>query len=162
MRKSLLLFAALMLALSIPVAVASAKSSNGHGNNQDTTIVVKSGNGKGNGNGQGQGNGNSAGNPHHEEADGCDHGATGKPCKDDPQPDHGKDCEKHGNHGGINEDHCSGGSNPPPPPGGGGENPPPPGGGDNEPPSGHGTTSTHFFPVKHGKVSKHQELFVTQ
>lgn len=45
-------------------------------------------------------------NPHHEEADGCDHGHTGKPCKPDPQPDHGKDCEHHGNHGGINEDHC--------------------------------------------------------
>lgn len=47
------------------------------------------------------------GNPHQEEQDGCDHGATGKPCKADPQPDHGKDCVKHGNHGGINEDHCS-------------------------------------------------------
>jgi len=45
-------------------------------------------------------------NPHHEEQDGCDHGATSKPCKDDPQPEHGKDCEVHGNHGGINEDHC--------------------------------------------------------
>jgi hypothetical protein len=45
--------------------------------------------------------------PHAEEADGCDHGATGKPCKDDPQPDHGQDCVVHGNHGGINEDHCA-------------------------------------------------------
>lgn len=47
---------------------------------------------------------------HAEEADGCDHGATGKPCRPDPQPEHGKDCVKHGNHGGINEDHCSGGT----------------------------------------------------
>lgn len=44
---------------------------------------------------------------HHEEQDGCDHGHTGKDCKPDPQPDHGKDCDKHGNHGGINEDHCA-------------------------------------------------------
>lgn len=44
---------------------------------------------------------------HHEQQDGCDHGHTGKPCRPDPQPDHGKDCELHGNHGGINEDHCS-------------------------------------------------------
>lgn len=47
-------------------------------------------------------------NPHHEEQDGCDHGHTGKPCRPDPQPDHGKDCDKHGNHGGVNEDHCQG------------------------------------------------------
>lgn len=45
-------------------------------------------------------------NPHHEQEDGCDHGATGKPCKADPQPDHGQECETHGNHGGENEDHC--------------------------------------------------------
>jgi hypothetical protein len=51
------------------------------------------------------------GNPHHEQQDGCDHGNTGKPCKPDPQPSHGKDCETHGNHGGINEDHCSGTTN---------------------------------------------------
>lgn len=44
---------------------------------------------------------------HHEERDGCDHGHTSKPCRPDPQPDHGKDCVKHGNHGGINEDHCA-------------------------------------------------------
>ena len=44
--------------------------------------------------------------PHAEEADGSDHGATGKPAKDDPNPDKGKDCVQHGNHGGINEDHC--------------------------------------------------------
>lgn len=43
---------------------------------------------------------------HVEEADGCDHGATGKPCRPDPQPDHGADCLVHGNHGGVNEDHC--------------------------------------------------------
>lgn len=43
--------------------------------------------------------------PHHEEADGCDHGATGKDCRPDPS-DAGKDCEVHGNHGGVNEDHC--------------------------------------------------------
>lgn len=42
----------------------------------------------------------------HEQEDGCDHGATGKPCRPDPQPTHGKDCELHGNHGGVNEDHC--------------------------------------------------------
>lgn len=46
------------------------------------------------------------GNPHQEEQDGCDHGHTGKDCKPDPQPDHGKDCDVHGNHGGVNEDHC--------------------------------------------------------
>lgn len=45
--------------------------------------------------------------PHGEQADGCDHGATSKPCRPDPQPDHGKDCLVHGNHGGINEDHCA-------------------------------------------------------
>lgn len=44
---------------------------------------------------------------HGEERDGCDHGATSKPCRPDPQPTNGKDCEAHGNHGGINEDHCS-------------------------------------------------------
>lgn len=43
---------------------------------------------------------------HHEQSDGCDHGNTGKDCKPDPQPDHGKDCDEHGNHGGVNEDHC--------------------------------------------------------
>lgn len=45
------------------------------------------------------------GAPHHEQTDGCDHGATSKPCRPDPSP-HGKDCLAHGNHGGINEDHC--------------------------------------------------------
>lgn len=37
----------------------------------------------------------------------CSHGATGKDCKPDPNPDHGKDCEEHGKHGGVNEDHCT-------------------------------------------------------
>ena len=38
----------------------------------------------------------------------CEHGNAAKPCKDDPQPDKGKDCETHGNNGGVNEDHCNG------------------------------------------------------
>ena len=38
----------------------------------------------------------------------CGHGNSQKPCKEDPQPDKGKDCEEHGNHGGVNEDHCKG------------------------------------------------------
>jgi hypothetical protein len=45
--------------------------------------------------------------PHQEQADGSDHGNSNKPAKDDPNPDKGKDCELHGNHGGINEDHCA-------------------------------------------------------
>jgi hypothetical protein len=49
-------------------------------------------------------------NSHWNENDGCDHGNSHKPCRPDPQPTHGKDCETHGNHGGINEDHCSGDS----------------------------------------------------
>ena len=40
--------------------------------------------------------------------DECEHGNTAKPCKEDPQPDKGKDCEAHGNNGGVNEDHCKG------------------------------------------------------
>lgn len=40
--------------------------------------------------------------------DPCSHGKTNKPCKDDPQPDHGKECKKHGKNGGVNEDHCKG------------------------------------------------------
>ena len=36
----------------------------------------------------------------------CEHGNGQKPCKDDPQPNHGQDCEEHGNQGGQNEDHC--------------------------------------------------------
>jgi hypothetical protein len=38
--------------------------------------------------------------------DECEHGNSQKPCKEDPQPDHGADCEEHGNQGGVNEDHC--------------------------------------------------------
>ncbi len=42
----------------------------------------------------------------------CEHGNSQKPCKDDPQPGHGQDCDEHGpKNGGVNEDHCS----PPPP-----------------------------------------------
>lgn len=48
---------------------------------------------------------------HREEIDGCDHGATGKECRPDPSPN-GKDCQAHGNHGGINEDHCEEESSP--------------------------------------------------
>lgn len=49
------------------------------------------------------------GNPHSEQQDGCDHGNSNKPCKDDPQPNRGKDCMNHGNWGGQNEDHCDNG-----------------------------------------------------
>ena len=45
----------------------------------------------------------------------CEHGNAAKPCKEDPQPDKGKDCELHGNNGGVNEDHCEGTTPPPPP-----------------------------------------------
>jgi outer membrane biosynthesis protein TonB len=45
----------------------------------------------------------------------CEHGNSGKPCRDDPQPDHGRDCEQHGNQGGVNEDHCGGTTAPEPP-----------------------------------------------
>ena len=45
----------------------------------------------------------------------CEHGNSQKPCKDDPQPDRGKDCEEHGpKDGGVNEDHCKGDTTPPP------------------------------------------------
>lgn len=37
----------------------------------------------------------------------CAHGNSQKPCKPDPQPEHGKDCEEHGKNGGVNEDHCT-------------------------------------------------------
>ncbi len=36
----------------------------------------------------------------------CEHGNSGQECKPDPQPGHGQDCDEHGNHGGVNEDHC--------------------------------------------------------
>jgi hypothetical protein len=45
----------------------------------------------------------------------CEHGNSGKPCRDDPQPEHGRDCEHHGNQGGVNEDHCGGVPAPEPP-----------------------------------------------
>jgi hypothetical protein len=40
----------------------------------------------------------------------CDHGngdqnGNAGPCKDDPS-ENGKDCDQHGNNGGVNEDHC--------------------------------------------------------
>jgi hypothetical protein len=38
-------------------------------------------------------------------ADDCSHGNSDQGCKDDPQPDKGKDCEDHGQARG-NEDHC--------------------------------------------------------
>lgn len=44
-----------------------------------------------------------------DHVDGCDHGASNKECREDPQPDKGKDCEQHGKPGvggGENEDHC--------------------------------------------------------
>jgi hypothetical protein len=37
----------------------------------------------------------------------CEHGNSGAACKDDPS-ENGKDCEAHGNNGGVNEDHCKG------------------------------------------------------
>jgi hypothetical protein len=37
----------------------------------------------------------------------CQHGNSDKACGDDPQPDNGKDCQAHGNNGGVNEDHCA-------------------------------------------------------
>jgi hypothetical protein len=42
----------------------------------------------------------------------CSHGlgelnGNAGPCKPDPQPDRGKDCEAHGKVGGKNEDHCA-------------------------------------------------------
>lgn len=38
----------------------------------------------------------------------CAHGNSDQECKPDPQPDKGKDCEAHGQQGGVNEDHCLG------------------------------------------------------
>ena len=43
----------------------------------------------------------------------CSHGASNKPCREDPQPDRGKDCLDHGMARG-NEDHCLGETEPPP------------------------------------------------
>jgi hypothetical protein len=56
----------------------------------------------------------------------CGHGNSGKPCRDDPQPEHGKDCQAHGNQGGVNEDHCGGVTAPEPPPTTTVNQPPPP------------------------------------
>jgi len=43
----------------------------------------------------------------------CEHGNSGAACKDDPS-ENGKDCEAHGNNGGVNEDHCKGDETTPP------------------------------------------------
>lgn len=51
----------------------------------------------------GNGNGPPASPPGQGE---CQHGNSGQECKPDPQPEHGKDCDEHGNQGGVNEDHC--------------------------------------------------------
>jgi hypothetical protein len=41
----------------------------------------------------------------------CNHGNSGKECKPDPQPNHGAECDEHGPYeGGVNEDHCLGGT----------------------------------------------------
>ncbi len=79
----------------------------------------------------------------------CSHGNTGKPCKPDPQPDKGKDCEEHGQKGGVNEDHCAGETKPPPtteppptttnPPG---TNPNPPSNPPSNPPAGNPPAAT--------------------
>lgn len=50
--------------------------------------------------------GNSGNNPG-SPGDNCSHGNSGAPCKPDPQPGHGKECDDHGNASG-NEDHCLG------------------------------------------------------
>jgi hypothetical protein len=47
--------------------------------------------------------------------DNCSHGNANKPCKDDPQPERGKDCLDHGMARG-NEDHCGPGDDGTPPP----------------------------------------------
>src|SRR5437870_6107887 len=39
--------------------------------------------------------------------DDCSHGNSDQPCKPDPQPGHGSECDDHGNARG-NEDHCQG------------------------------------------------------
>jgi hypothetical protein len=45
--------------------------------------------------------------------DPCSHGNSGKPCRPDPQPDRGKECERHGREGGVDEDHCGRAPQPP-------------------------------------------------
>src|SRR5262245_1691347 len=42
----------------------------------------------------------------------CEHGNSGAECKEDPQPDHGGECQEHGKLGGQNEDHCLDGTTP--------------------------------------------------
>jgi hypothetical protein len=44
-------------------------------------------------------------NPPGSPGDNCSHGNSDKPCKPDPQPEHGQDCDDHGRARG-NEDHC--------------------------------------------------------
>ena len=44
----------------------------------------------------------------------CSHGDSNKPCRPDPQPDHGRDCDHP--HFGINQDHCLGTPTPTPSP----------------------------------------------
>jgi hypothetical protein len=36
----------------------------------------------------------------------CEHANSQQPCRPDPQPDHGQDCESHGQNFDGNEDHC--------------------------------------------------------
>jgi hypothetical protein len=38
----------------------------------------------------------------------CEHGRSGKPCRPDPEPAHGQDCDLHGAHNQGNDDHCLG------------------------------------------------------
>lgn len=38
----------------------------------------------------------------------CQHGNSAQDCTPDPQPGHGKECDEHGNQGGVDEDHCLG------------------------------------------------------
>lgn len=38
----------------------------------------------------------------------CQHGNSSQECRPDPQPEHGKECDNHGNQGGVDEDHCLG------------------------------------------------------
>lgn len=46
--------------------------------------------------------------------DPCSHGRSDKPCRPDPQPEKGKDCEQHGSkNGGKSEDHCAPVTQPP-------------------------------------------------
>jgi len=81
MRKALtIVIAALALSLG-GVAAVAADPGNGKGNGPPATVPGSPG-------------------------DDCSHGNSGKPCRPDPQPTHGKDCDDHGNARG-NEDHCA-------------------------------------------------------